>query len=291
MEKKTSIRPYNPKNRLLNKNDVQNILKRYQVFNNINDLSVFQRAFVHESYSIPYIRHVMERDEVSLDPCPDGIVPLQSESYERLEFLGDRVIELVMADYVYNRYPDQDEGFLSRIKVSLVNGIMLSHFARTIGLGKFLLCSKTQEDREQLRLRDHVLEDVFEAFIGAIFLDFNGDKPGQLAPYLSGLGFHVAQKFLINLLEDENTEVDMTELILEDGNIKDQLVRYYRRAHQTTLTFRTVRTEGHGLDKVFVVQVIDDKTKKIIGEGEASSEKQGHHEAARNILVQLKLMS
>jgi dsRNA-specific ribonuclease len=290
MEKKTTINPYNPKNRLITKNEVQNILKRYQIFNNINDLSLFQRAFVHDSFSLPYIRNVIERDGVSLLTCPDGVVPIQPESYERLEFLGDRVIEIIIADYVFQRYPDQDEGFLSRIKVSLVNGVMLSHLSRILGLGKFMIVSKTMEDKEQARLRDHLLEDIFEAFIGAIYLDFNVDKPSSMSSYMSGMGFHVAQKFLINLLEDENSEIDFTELIMEDGNIKDQLVRYYKHVHKSTLTFKTIRTEGQGIDKVFVVKVISDKDQKVIGEGKAANEKQAHHEAARVILSDLKLL-
>jgi ribonuclease-3 len=290
MDKKTSINPYNPKNRAITKNEVQNILKRYQVFNNINNLELFQRAFVHDSYSAPYIRKVIERDAVSLLACPDGVVPIQPESYERLEFLGDRVIELVMSDYVFQRYPDQDEGFLSRIKVSLVNGIMLSHLSRILGLGKFMVVSKTMEDKEQARLRDYLLEDIFEAFIGAIYLDFNVDKPSSMTSYMSGMGFHVAQKFLINLLEDEGSEIDFTELIMEDGNVKDQLVRYYKRIHKTSLTFKTVRTEGKGIDRVYVINVVTDKDQKVIGEGKSSNEKQAHHEAAKTILTELKLL-
>lgn len=290
MEKKSTINPYNVKNRLITKNEVQNILKRFDIFNNINNLENFQRAFVHESFSMPYIHNVMARDGVVLLPCPDGVVPIQPESYERLEFLGDRVIEIVMANYVYERYPTQDEGFLSRIKVSLVNGVMLGHLSRVLGLGKYMIVSKTMEDKENARLRDNLLEDTFEAFIGAIYLDFNNDKPHSMASYYSGMGFQVAQKFLINLIEDESAEIDFTELILEDDNYKNMLVRYFARVHKTSLTFKLVGTQGQGIEREYIVQVINDTTRKVIGEGRAKADKLAHHEASKNILVELKLL-
>ena len=289
-QKATVINPYNVKNRLITKNEVQNILKRFQVFNNINDLALFQRAFVHESFCVPYIRNVMARDGVALLPCPDGVVPIQPESYERLEFLGDRVIELVMSSYVFERYPTQDEGFLSRIKVSLVNGVMLGHLARVLGLGKYMIVSKTMEEKENARLLDNLLEDTFEAFIGAIYLDFNSDKPQTLGTYHSGMGFHVAQRFLIILIEDASSEIDFTELIMEDSNYKNMLVRYYTRVRKASLTFRVCNISGHGVEREYTVQVIDDSTHSVVGEGTAKAEKLAHHEAARNILCALKLL-
>lgn len=289
-ERITTINPYNNKNRLITKNEVQNILKKYDVFNNISNLEVFQQAFTHESYSIGHIRNVIERDGVNLAPLPDGIVPLQPSSYERLEFLGDRVIEIIISTYLFERYFNEDEGFLSRMKVSLVNGLMLGHLARVIGLGKYLVISKTLEDKECARQKDNILEDIFEAFIGAIYLNFNNDKPGVLAPFSSGLGFHVAQKFLINLIEDENSEIDMTELIMDDGNYKNQLVRYFKRVHKTSITFKNVDYQGIGIDKEYIVHIIKDSDKTKLGEGRGKETKYAHQEGAKNILISLGLI-
>jgi len=289
-QRPTIINPYNNKNKLITKNEVQNILKKYDVFNNISNLEVFQQAFIHESYSTGYIRNVIERDGVSLAPLPDGIVPLQPASYERLEFLGDRVIEIVVSTYLFERYSNEDEGFLSRMKVSLVNGLMLGHLARVLGLGKFLIVSKTLEDKECARQKDNLLEDIFEAFIGAIYLNFNNDKPGILASFGSGLGFHIAQKFLINLIEDENSEIDMTELIMDDGNYKNQLVRYFKRVHKSSITFKNVDYQGIGIDKEYIVHIIKDSDKTKIGEGRGKEPKYAHQEGAKNVLISLGLI-
>ena len=97
------INPYNNKNKLVTKNDVQNILKKYGIFQNINNLEVYQEAFTHESYSLPHIEKVMERDNLKLADHLDGVVVLRPKSYERLEYLGDAVIETIISKWTPTR--------------------------------------------------------------------------------------------------------------------------------------------------------------------------------------------
>ena len=287
---KDQINPYNNKNKAISKNDVQNILKKYGVFENINNLEMYQEAFVHESYSAPYIKNVIERDGVSLIKQPDGVVAIQKQSYERLEYLGDAVIEIIISNYLYNRYPMEDEGFLSRLRVGLVNRLALSHLTDILGIGKYLIISKTLEDKESGRRNESFMEDIFEAFIGAIFTDFNNNHNISNDTYSSAFGLQIVERFLIQLIEDESTGIDITDLILNDGNRKGLLVKYYKKIYKTSISFQTINREGTSGDKEITVEAIRNDTKQILATGTGPDLKQAQHDSAYNALKKLGLL-
>ena len=131
---------------MITTNKIQNILKKYGIYHNIYNEKLYQEATVHESYSIPKINEVCARDSVKVVKNPDGCVLLQPASYDRLEFLGDAIIELVVVNYLYKRYPDQSEGFLSMMKVHLVNRMTLSHLTKVLELDNYLIISRTLEE-------------------------------------------------------------------------------------------------------------------------------------------------
>lgn len=275
------INPYNNKNKLITKNDVQNILKKYGIFQNINNLEVYQEAFTHESYSLPHIEKVMERDNLKLADHLDGVVVLRPKSYERLEYLGDAVIETIISKYLFERYPEQDEAFLSRMRVCLVKGSALAHVSRIIGLNKCLILSRTMEEKENGRLKENILEDIFEAFIGAIFEDFNTSTSS---------GYQFAEKFLINLIEDERTKINFVDLILNDGNYKNKLVDYYRRIFRTGITFKTRDIKEENCIKTYYVEVYRNDNQELISSGKGVDNKQGQHAAAKNGLIKHNIL-
>lgn len=290
-QKISKINPFNNKNKLINKNDIQNVLKKYGIFQNINNLGIYQEAFTHESYSIPHIQKAIERDNLKLSEKLDGVAPLQNKSYERLEYLGDAVIEGVISKYLFERYPEEDESFLSRMRVSLVKGMNLAYLSRVVGFGKHLLISRTLEEKENGRMKENILEDIFEAFIGAIFIDFNNDKHGFLSSFYSGAGYQVAEKFLINLIEDENTKINFVDLILNDGNYKNKLVDYYRRIFRTGITFKTSHIEEDNNKKKYFVDVFRNDTNKLISKGVGVDNKTAQHNAAKECLIGLNLLT
>jgi len=272
----SKINPYNNKNKLVTKNDVQNILKKYGIFQNIKNLEIYQEAFTHESYSQPHIEKVMERDNLKLADHLDGVVVLQPRSYERLEYLGDAVIETIISKYLFERYPEQDESFLSRMRVCLVKGSSLAHISRIVGLNKSLILSRTMEEKENGRLKENILEDIFEAFIGAIFEDFNSS---------SSAGYQFAEKFLINVIEDERTKINLVDFILNDGNYKNKLVDYYRRIFRTGISFKTKKIEEENCKKIYYVEVYRNDNQELISSGKGVDNKQGQHDAAKNGLI------
>jgi ribonuclease III len=278
------LNPFNKNNVMITENKVQNILKKYGIYHNIGNLSLYQVGMVHKSYTIPYINEVCSRDNVKVVPNPDGCVLLQNESYDRLEFLGDAVIENIVVSYLYTRYPDQPESFLSFMKVNLVNRIMLGHLTKVLGLDEYLIISRTLDDVNKAREEDKILCDVFEGFIGALYCDFNS---------INGQGYQYAEKFMITLLEDERSKVDFTELILNDTNFKEKIIRYNRNFNKFVPIFDMFSIEGdnEGNEKKVTIHIVHPKTSEILGIGTGNTKKKAEQSASRNGLIKLGLLS
>jgi len=181
----------------------------------------YQKAFIHKSV----LRFLANQEEESL-----------RMSYERYEFLGDSVLNLVIASFVFHRYPDKDEGFLTRIRTKLVNGKTLAYLARQINLNKFLIISKNVENIGG-RNNDRFLEDILEAFICAINLD---------------MGFKYSELFILNLIK---TYINFEELE-EDTNYKDILLRKCQQTLQTNPEYELVSTSGPPHRKIFTSIVV-----------------------------------
>ena len=148
----------------------------------------------------------------------------KSKSNERLEFLGDGVLECYTKYYLYRRFPKEDEGFMTEKKIALVKNEHIGKLARDMGLHKWYLISKHAEEKN-IRTNTKKLGCLFEAFLGALFLDFNKiqikdeDKWFE-SVFITGPGFQMAQLFLESIFEKH---VDWTELISNDDNYKNQL--------------------------------------------------------------------
>jgi ribonuclease-3 len=282
------INPFNKVNKLLTKNTIQNILKKYGIFQNINNLDLYQDAMVHESYTIGKIKTICSRDNVKIVKNPDGCVLLRERSYERLEFLGDAVIENIIVSYLYRRYPEQREGFLSSMKMNLVNRITLGHLAKVIGLNEYLVIGRTLDDLQNARDEDKILCDVFEAFIAALYLDFNNDKHGFLSSFISGAGYQVAELFLINLIEDESTQLDITTFILDDRNYKNKIVKLIKRLHKYNPIFKVAKSDiSKSGDQIITVQIVNPNSKEVIGEGKGQNMKKAEQDASKNTLIKM----
>ena len=204
--------------------------------------------------------------------------------------MGDAVIKIIISNYLYNRYPKEDEGFLSRLRVGLVNRLALSHLTDILGIGKYLIISKTLEDKESGRRNESFMEDIFEAFIGAIFTDFNNNHNINNDTYSSAFGLQIVERFLINLIEDESTGIDITDLILNDGNRKGLLVKYFKKLYKTGISFQTINSEGTSGEKEITVEASRNDTKEILGTGTGPDLKQAQHNSAYNALKKLGLL-
>lgn len=295
-EEQKTINPYNFNNKLLKKNDIENLLKQFNVYQNINDLDLYQRAFTHDSYSKPKIEETIEKDQVELVDKPEGAIPLQDQSYQRLEFLGDRVVNLIVALYLFIRYPKQDQGFLSTIYSKIVDRKGLSRLAKSLNFGENLLVSRHAEEKNNAREEEANLEDSFEAFTGALFYDFliqpeiNADITSP--NFDIGPGFRNCVKFLINLIQDEDKGVDFVELINHNRNYKNMINTYFQQEvgyHPEYVTDQT-SLGPNSKQRIFWISV-QDKTGKVYGKAVGRGKKKYvQQKAARNALVEMGMI-
>jgi dsRNA-specific ribonuclease len=155
---------------------------------------------------------------------PDDCMELHTKSNERLEFVGDGVLECITKFYLYRRFSKENEGFMTEKKIALVKNEAIGKIAAEMGLNKWYILSKHAE-LKQTRTNLKKLGCLFEAFIGAVFLDFNKisiqDAGGWFdTKFLTGPGFQVAQMFVEAVFEEH---VDWEALLLNDDNYKNIL--------------------------------------------------------------------
>lgn len=211
----------------------------------VNNLALYQRALVH--ISIETLVNKTENKKL--------VRPYLLKSNETLEFLGDNILKAVMAEYLFRRFPNKKQDFMSKVKTRMENTTMFCHFAEQIGIDGNLLVSGQAISVGVLTkgnpANEGVLEDAFEAFVGAIFLDF-GDR-----------GFQKAREFALKVFDKFMDD----DKILKDTNYKDRLIRYCNNIKQTKPEFFIREARGEAHDRTFVVDVYMFKGKrgKLVG--------------------------
>lgn len=276
--------PYNPKNHLITMDELKQLFHQNGLTGvTPRNINLYRNAFVHRSYC------TMKNDDFQSgnEKCPSNCLPLQEMPYERLEFLGDAILGMIVTRYLYERYPDQNEGFLSRIRTKIVNGKMLGFLAEKIGFPPYAILSK-QIEESQGRNNYKIMEDIFEAFIGAIYMDFNDDyvsSPGSSEPIpilnqwipLSGVGYYVAEKWIVSIIE---TYLDFTELICTKTNYKDMLVRYMQHTFQMAPQFYEMSVDIRQNQKLFRY-CVKDRHGVVLGTATGCSKKDAENNAAK----------
>jgi dsRNA-specific ribonuclease len=215
--------PYNSNNVEITLSQVQSILTRYGVPSKVNNINLYKRAFIHKSYTKrPQLYNTQEN--ITITEQPIDCLPLHTKSNERLEFLGDGVLECITKYYLYRRFPKENEGFMTEKKIALVKNEAIGKLALEMGLHKYYIISKHAEEKKT-RTNLKKLGCLFESFLGALFLDFNKleihDEEGWFKnTFVTGPGFQIAQIFVENIFEKH---VDWMKLIQDDDNYKNIL--------------------------------------------------------------------
>jgi len=215
--------PYNSLNYEIQSKDIESILKNYGLNMSIHNFTLYKRAFVHKSY-IKRPALINQQNNVKIMPKPNNCYDLYTKSNERLEFLGDGVLECIAKFYLYKRFPKADEGFMTDTKIELVKNETIGRIALEMGLNKWFMLSKHTETKN-IRTNLKKLGCLFEAFIGAIFLDFNRisikDEDGWFQNVFScGPGFQIAQIFVESVFEKH---INWTNLLKNNENYKRPL--------------------------------------------------------------------
>jgi dsRNA-specific ribonuclease len=199
--------------------EVQSILSKYGLPPTVRKLELYQRAFVHRSYT-KRPQYENAEQNITIVERPPDCLPLSSKSNERLEFLGDGILECVTKLYLYKRFPKENEGFMTEKKIAIVKNEAIGKIALEMGLHKWLIISKHAEEKK-IRTNLKKLGCLFESFIGALFLNFethsqqSEDTSDDESP-----GFKMAKKFINRIFE---THIDWVALIQNDDNYKNIL--------------------------------------------------------------------
>lgn len=215
--------PYNPNNKEITESQVCDILKKYGVPDKVHNFKLYARAFVHRSYvKRPHLENM--ENSITLVTQPHDCMKLKTKSNERLEFLGDGVLELITKYYLYRRFPKENEGFMTEKKIALVKNESIGRMTYEMGLNKWYIISKNAEEKKT-RTNLKKLGCLFESFLGALFLDFNkisikDEGKWFEKVFVTGPGFQIAQTFVENIFENH---VNWTELLETDDNYKNIL--------------------------------------------------------------------
>ena len=209
------------------------------------DSSLLERALTHPSFAAES--------------------PSTREHYERLEFLGDAVLSFVVADHLFHAFPTQPEGLLTKLRISLVAGTVLTQVAEDLGLGKLLLVGR---GAETAGARQRILEDLFEAVVGALYLD---------------QGLDAARVFVLRAVANR-IDLDAAERLTSDP--KTALQELTQGRGLGLPKYRIVREEGPPHEREFVSEVLVNG--RSLGAGSGTSKKDAEKRAAEEALITLR---
>ncbi len=265
-----TLNPYNPINIKLNYNHINEILKNTNLRIKINNIDLYQSSLTHKSYTFKNNFEYNNSETKQFDKPNKCLELFKIDSYENLEFLGDRVIDLSAVEYLYKRYSHRsNEGFMTKMKIKLVRKEALATYSKYFNLDKYLIISRYLEMNNG-RKNTRILEDIFEAFIGALFLD-NKEK-----------GYEICNKFMNYIFDNL---IDWEKLIMEDTNYKDILLRYYQKTYKIYPKYIELEKK----DNLFVIGILD-KNGNIIGKGISETKREAEQLASKETIDYLKIV-
>ena len=221
--------------KIIEKEEIERIIE-----SEINDIEIYRIAFVHKSASKQF----------------------ELPSSERLEFVGDSVLGMIIAEYLYEKYPEENEGFLTKVRTKIVSGKSLAELGKKLELEQYILMNE-KAIKQEWNKNPRIVEDAVEALIGAIYLD---------------LGLEEAKKFVIDLIENNIEE----EELMEDTNFKDQLMKCIQSKGLGLPDYKIIDQTGPDHKKYFTVQVLIQGKK--ISEGRHRNKKNAEQAAAQRAL-------
>lgn len=235
-----NITVFNRANKEITESELISLLKKYNLPLDIFNITIFRRAFVHSSY-------LQKDDADTVQKHYPGIVPLKHKSNERLEYLGDGILESITKFYLYKRFPTKDEGFMTETKIALVKNESLGKLVQKLGLQKWFIISKEAEDKG-LRSNIKKLGCLFEAFVGALFLNFNKltvddeDIMDVMAkcPLNVMSGYTVCTMFVEGVFENF---VNWNQLLSENSNYKNIFQVRIQREFKVTPDYLLINCE------------------------------------------------
>ena len=223
---------------------------------------------VHSSY-VKRDEYTTPTGEITqLADKPINCLGLFDDSYETLEHLGDSILGATVSTYLFNRFPSQNEGFLTDLKKDIVCNEMLGFLSQKIGLDSFYIISRHNEDVCNGRTNTKKLGDILEAFLGALWID-------------SSNNFNVMYSFIKDIIEKH---INIPKLLLNNRNFKEQLQKFYQAKFHQTPKYIMLSSAAN----MYMMAAVDEKNIHL-GIGSAPTKKQAGQLAAKEALKNLKV--
>ena len=188
-------------------------------------------------------------------------------SNERLEFLGDAILNLIVADYLFNKFPYEEEGFLTKVRAKIVNRSTLGEVGEKLNLGSFIIVGRNLSESLVSNSKS-IVSDAVEALIGAIYLDS---------------GMEACTRFVNKSLVEPIVKAGE---YLVDENYKSQLLEYAQGRKLKVPTYRVVKEDGPQHDRIFTVEVLIGS--KRVGMGKGKNKKNSEQNAAKSALKEIR---
>jgi len=221
-------------NQLISAEDIALILNKHTntATTTVNDIGIFRKSFMHKSFTLKDDT-TEEEDNSCMFELDDALF----SSNERLEFLGDAFLNLATAEYLFEKFPEKDEGFLTKLRTKLVRNTQLSYLGEKLEFNKWLLISAHVE-RISGRDNPRLVEDVFESFLAAVYID---------------QGHDTCKRFIFSCF---NTYIDLDFLANNNDNYKDILLRFFQTKNWTFPVYETIFHTGDVYNRQFTTVVV-----------------------------------
>jgi ribonuclease-3 len=241
---------FNQNNIQITEKDIINILNIYDIkINKIKNIEYYNIAFTHKSYVKPEEENYSFINILDNTNTKNNIMPFRNKSYERYEFQGDNLLNSIIVEYLFNRFSEEKEDVLTRIKTQIVSSKYFSKFAKKLNFGKYLIISNNMENIYNAREMDTILEDVFEAFACALYKD---------------QGREVLTNFIIKIIEDN---INFSKILFNNQNYKDRLTKISQK-EKLHIKFITDTMLGQPNQRTYIVSLlINKKDTRCLGYG------------------------
>jgi ribonuclease-3 len=278
-----------PKNHILNENNklitaefINKLFKKYGLEHKVQNLELFQLSMIHISYlnrsTVTDKTARMLRDVIPIETKKRHLaMPLKDKDYGRLEYLGDAKIHDILAEYLFERYENDDEGFLTKLRTKIEKAETLSELSKKLNLHHYAIVARNIEQSGGRLTNIHLTEDIFEAFVGALSREITFEK---------------LKCFIVKIVENE---LDMAELIYLNDNYKEQLMQYFHQVKWGEPKYiediDSQRTVKEGCQEIrYFTTYVKNNVGEIIGIGTGNTKTRADQNAAHAALINLNVV-